>query len=978
MKRAGPLPDCLHLFDIDNRICISAVATCGRFSIRTFWRDPVPVRPTHGTFIKWGAISMSTFNAQSRSRALAQTARVGRHLTTAVLAAILGTGLAAVVPPIAQAAVPPPVDGPAAGPIDPNTGYPFWYSDGTGEKFELCLDRPNTTPGMCLAAPQNPAARPWADQDPAKSNLGPDGEAFWYNADAKIVAGGVRARFVAAQEATFGGPTASATAGEQIAFGRVRVRLDGVKPNASYTVTQPYGTATYVADDGGRVFVTQDLGCFDLPCDFTKASKSSLTSYLRWAPTGGAAPAGYVGDPGVTHEIAPGPAGKSFTVTGPGLGAGGITTDQFTVQGKLWNPTQPMLGLVSTRNSVDFGKVMLGSTAALPAQTVTLTNAGGGQTPLQLQTLALGGADSTQFTLSNDTCSNTSLAPGATCTVNVSYAPAAAIGSVHAQLNIPSVNGKDSQGGQRILLQGRVSDGSGKDARVTGPIDPASGFPKWYQDEKGTRVALCDNQNDPMCVLPTAPEGTYNPALPMRFPTNYPGELFWWNAVARFDTTNLDTDAAVKARLVLADEATFMNGDAAAGDQIAFGRIRIRVNGLKLGQSYDVVTPYGDYHFVAEDDGKGGGEINYTEDIGCLETPCNFDRVNQSNVGPFLRQVGAPNGYLGDPAVEAEVTGSPLGPDHNTFTITGPGLTDPNTNGTPLFAVSGKQLAGPTGGKLTLSATTATVTPGQPAAITLTNTGTAPANPQVSLPAGSGFAVVTNGCVDALAPGAFCTVTVGLDGADPAAPGATATLTVLNGTTQAGTVTVSQPGGVNPAPASPALTAASDTGISAVDGVTNLGRVTVSGAAASGTSVQVLVDGTPRTTVTAEAGTFAAQLNLSEGSHQLAAAYDGQPSSAATTVLVDLTAPKVTNPRIDVRYISRAVTGTVTWSGRGAATYAAQVSRNGGAFTALSLPRADVPRVVYTMRRGNRYRFRVRAVDVAGNTSPWAANAVRV
>lgn len=910
---------------------------------------------------------MSRFQRRPGGRTLASTALAGRPITAVIVAAILGSALAAVTPTTAQAAVPPPA-APGSGPIDPNTGYPFWYADGTGEKFELCLDRPDTTPGMCLTAPQNPTARPWADEDPTKSNLAADPEAFWYNADATILEGGIRARFVAAQEATFGGPTGTATAGEQIAFGRVRVRLDGVQPNATYKVTQPYGTASYVADDGGRVFVTEDLGCFDLPCDFTKASDSSLTSYLRWAPGGGAPPAGYVGDPGVTHEIAPGPNGNYFSVTGPGIPGGSMTTDQFSVQGKLWNPTQPMLGLDSTRNSVDFGKVMLGSTATPPAQTVTLTNAGGGQAPLQLQALTVGGADSTQFTLSNDTCSNKSLAPGAKCTVTVSYAPAATAGAVHAQLNVPSLNGKDSEGGQRVLLQGRVSDGTKKDARVTGPIDPVSGFPKWYQDEDGTRVALCDNQADPMCVLPTTPEGTYDPALPMRFPTNYPGELFWWNAVAQFDATNSDTGAGVHARLVLADEATFMNGDAAVGDQIGFGRIRIRVGGLIIGRSYDVVTPFGPYHFVAEDDGKGVGEINYTEDIGCLETPCNFDRVNQSNVGPFLRQVGAPKGYLGDPAVEARLEGG------QEFTVTGPGLTNPATNGTPLFAVSGKELAGPAGARLSLSTTTATVTPGQTAGITLTNTGTAPANPQFSLPAGSGFAVVDNGCAGVLAPGAFCTVTVGLAGG---APGATATVTVLNGTTPVGTVTVRRPGGGNPAPTAPALAAASDTGLSAVDGVTNLGTVTVSGAAASGTPVQVLVDGTPATTVIAAAGTFSAQLRLTAGVHQLAAAYDGLPASTGTTVRVDRTAPSVTAPRIVIRRSAGALKSTVTWSGRGAAIYQAQVSRNGGAYTALSLPRADVPRVQHPVRHGNRYRYRVRAVDTAGNTSAWAGTTVR-
>ena len=895
-----------------------------------------------------------------------------RHLTTVVLAGILGTGLAAVVPATAEAAVALP-EAPAAGPIDPNTGYPFWYTDSTGEKFEFCLDRPDTTPGMCLAAPQNPDARPWVDEDPTQSNLAADPEAFWHDASADIQGGGVRARFVAAQEATFGGPTGTATASEQVAFGRVRVRLRGVVPGASYTVTHPYGTDTFVADDRGRVFVTEDIGCFDQPCDFTKPYNSSVTSYLRWDPAAGpAAPAGYVGDPNVPHRVVGSPAGTNFfRVAGPAVGGTGVNvveTDLFNVQGKLWSPTRPMLGLVSIHNDVDFGKVMLGATSPLLAQTVTLTNAGGGAEGLQLGSLGLSGAQAAQFSLTNNTCANAVLAVDETCTVDVSYTPAAVVGSAHAQLNVPSVNGKDSQGGQRILVRGRVSDGTGKDARVTGPISPDNGYPEWYQDETGTRVALCDDQADPLCVLPDVAEGTYDPALPMSFPGNFPEELFWWNADATFDTTNTVTRGGVSGRLVLAEEATFSLGDPAPGDQVAFGRIRIRVDGLVLGGNYHVATPYGDYDFVAEDDGKGGGEINYTEDIGCLETPCNFDRVNQSNVGPFLRQEGAPEGYLGDPGVQAKVTGGPFG---NEFIVTGPGLVNARTN---LFAVSGKELAGPAGGQLTLSATSVRVTPGQPAAVTVTNTGTAPANPQFSLPATSGFAVVNNGCAGALAPGAFCTVTIGLNGG---APGATATLAVLNGTTQIGTVTVQRPGGGNPAPTTAVLSIASDTGISAVDGVTNLGTVTVSGAAASDSPVQVLVDGAPVTTVTALAGTFSAQLNLSEGVHQVAAAYDGEPASAATTVRVDTTAPEVTAPQIDADLTSGALTGTATWSGRGAAIFQAQVSRNGGAFTAVNLPREGASHAEYRMGSGNRYRFRVRAVDAAGNASPWAVTTVQ-
>src|SRR5262245_60498741 len=176
-------------------------------------------------------------------------ARRRRGTTVAAsLTAVLATALTTVVtvlPASTAHALEPAGAAPAAGPIDPNTGYPFWYADGTGERFQLCLDRPDTAAGLCLAAPQKPDARPWVDEDPAKSNLAEDPEAFWYNADADIRQDGIRARFVAAREATFGGADGAARAGEQIAFGRVRVRLRGMVPGADYTVTQPYGTHTY-------------------------------------------------------------------------------------------------------------------------------------------------------------------------------------------------------------------------------------------------------------------------------------------------------------------------------------------------------------------------------------------------------------------------------------------------------------------------------------------------------------------------------------------------------------------------------------------------------------------------------------------------------------------------------------------------------------------------------------------------------------
>ena len=82
---------------------------------------------------------------------------------------------------------------------------------------------------------------------------------------------------------------------------------------------------------------------------------------------------------------------------------------------------------------------------------------------------------------------------------------------------------------------------------MTGPISPDHGYPEWYQDENGARVAICDDQDDPLCGLPDVADGTYDPALPISFPGNFPEELFWWSADATFDTVVADCLAALEA-----------------------------------------------------------------------------------------------------------------------------------------------------------------------------------------------------------------------------------------------------------------------------------------------------------------------------------------------------------------------------------------------------------------------------------------------
>jgi len=203
---------------------------------------------------------------------------------------------------------------------------------------------------------------------------------------------------------------------------------------------------------------------------------------------------------------------------------------------------------------------------------------------------------------------------------------------------------------RRLALAGTIAafaalTGTANAALTVQPNAPALTFPASVTDAVGgVSLSLCmDNSGN--CIETPAP----NPTQPLSVPGNFTpdGEGFYMLADATVPNAGIGL-----ARFAL--EQAFTGPDPVAGEQILFGRLRFRFGGLKPGTDYQVTHPYGVDVITAD----SGGIINETEDLGCLETPCNFDRVNQSNVGPFLRQVGAPKGYLGDPGVEAPITGS--------------------------------------------------------------------------------------------------------------------------------------------------------------------------------------------------------------------------------------------------------------------------------------------------------------------------------
>ena len=242
-----------------------------------------------------------------------------------------------------------------------------------------------------------------------------------------------------------------------------------------------------------------------------------------------------------------------------------------------------------------------------------------------------------------------------------------------------------------------------------GPIHPDNGYPVWYKDSNGTIMQLCLDVNDPYCgMLPT---DVPNPNEPISLKTgNFPGESFYMLAGAELELGN--GERAIGGFQL---EAAFAQGDPIDGDQIVFGRVRIRVDGLVTGETYKVTHPYGVDTFtavVADTDEPEIGEINSTVDIG---VDGGFQGALTSKIGPFLQwdpavAPAAPLGYVGDPGINHKVIGSVLtdasGNPQNYFKIEGPGVgrdangtfspnacggNNPNCIETDLFSLMGKK-----------------------------------------------------------------------------------------------------------------------------------------------------------------------------------------------------------------------------------------------------------------------------------------------
>ena len=251
-----------------------------------------------------------------------------------------------------------------------------------------------------------------------------------------------------------------------------------------------------------------------------------------------------------------------------------------------------------------------------------------------------------------------------------------------------------------------------------GPYTLATGrFPMWYQDFSNVKLELClaksVSSRAPgtpaapgyMCTIP--PEGTFNPAEPIIFPNNWPGEAFWFTA----DGSVGDRTYGIE-QYVAALEAVAGEGQIVDGEQHNFARIRIRAAVPTAGM-YTVRHPYGTKTYVVTTADVGRRAINDTSDVGIATL--NYSGALQGALGPFLYSATAPNimtnaagaeiaryftepnpetgvqdKFIGDPNITDTVRGSPVldaqGNPQNYLEISGPA----GTLRTNLLAISCK------------------------------------------------------------------------------------------------------------------------------------------------------------------------------------------------------------------------------------------------------------------------------------------------
>ncbi|MFM7067395.1 MAG: fibronectin type III domain-containing protein, partial [Gammaproteobacteria bacterium] len=205
-------------------------------------------------------------------------------------------------------------------------------------------------------------------------------------------------------------------------------------------------------------------------------------------------------------------------------------------------------------------------------------------------------------------------------------------------------------------IVGNNTSANAATAVSSGPLNPVNGFPEYVTDSNGVSLQRCLDAG--LCLFDPIVETD-----PFSLQIGSGGEAFYWNATAQVVVPG----GKRVLTLVMAAETAFLqsgpNGEPINGSQTAFLRLRFTMD-VPVAGTYTVRYPYGTEVFTVET-ARANRDITHTVDRGF-----SANSTVIGSVGPFLREILPPDGYLGS-AVEPgnEVTGSPC--NRNFVEITG-------------------------------------------------------------------------------------------------------------------------------------------------------------------------------------------------------------------------------------------------------------------------------------------------------------------
>lgn len=214
----------------------------------------------------------------------------------------------------------------AAGPVSTANGFPTYYEDSNHTRIEACL---NGDDPFCGFLPGN-------IPDPTMPIDFPGNfpsEYFYQLAASNLtLSNGGKVALTLGLEAAFA--NGDPVNGDQVVFARTRVVVRNGPANTTLTFKHPFGELTIDTDGTGAGRLVQDIS--PAVGNFTAALAGNFGPFLKWDPAvSPAAPAGYLGDPGVLHAITGGKNGYNLFSMSLADGTVVSSTDQFTVSGKV-------------------------------------------------------------------------------------------------------------------------------------------------------------------------------------------------------------------------------------------------------------------------------------------------------------------------------------------------------------------------------------------------------------------------------------------------------------------------------------------------------------------------------------------------------------------------------------------------------------------------------------------------------------------